>query len=211
VRIVYNGLATSCRVLRTGQYSIQIDLDPERAAAVLATIKSAPAVTAAGHLVDSQIMQRAIRFPSAGWRDATGKLDRDKFTAALTTAVAKALSATVDSSSWDKLTGELTIVAKRKDETVTALELAQMITVRFLVAPETPASRQNSILWVESITVRIVDEHPPPRLELQIAAPDDTSDDEASAEPEGSDGLPEELAAVLKGAVWDSDNERWPK
>lgn len=211
VRIVYNGLATSCRVLRTGHYDIQIDLDPERAAAVLARIKSAPAVTAAGHLVDSQVMRRAIRFPSAGWRDASGKLDRDKLTAALTAAAAKAMSATVEASSWDDLMGELTIVVKRPDETVAGLKLAQVISIKLLVTPESPASRQNSILWTESITARVVDERPPPRLEFHISVPEDTSDDEASAEPEGSEDLPEELAAVLQGAVWDADNERWPK
>ncbi len=212
VRIVYNGLASSCRVLKNGQHTVQIDLDAERAAAVLARIKSIPAVTAAGYLVGSQDMQRAIRFPSAGWRDATGKLDRDKFTAALRAAVGEALWGAVDSSAWDDRLGELTIVVKRPDETVAGLKLAQLITVKLMVAPETPASRQNSILWIESITAQILDERPAPRLEFYISVPADTSEEQQqSSEPEGSDALAEELATALKGTAWDSDEERWPK
>ena len=94
VRVVYNGLIPSCRVLRSGHYTVQIDVDAERVGAVFAKLKSVPGVAEIGFSPNAPNMQRAIRFPSAGWRDAAGKLDRDKLAAAVGAAMAKAMSAT---------------------------------------------------------------------------------------------------------------------
>ena len=62
-------------------------------------------------------------FPSAGWRDAAGKLDHDKLAAAVAAAMAKAMAATVSSTSWENVLGDLTIELKRPDETVAGLKL----------------------------------------------------------------------------------------
>ena len=48
VRLVYNGLTPSCRMLRSGNFTMQIDVDAERAGAVLAKVKSVSGVTEAG-------------------------------------------------------------------------------------------------------------------------------------------------------------------
>ena len=49
--------------------------------------------------------------------------------------------------------GELSVELKRPDETVPGLKLTQVVTISIVVAPESLASNQQSILWIESITV----------------------------------------------------------
>ena len=208
VRVVYNGLIPSCRVLRTGHYTVQIDVDAERVGAVFAKLKSVPGVAEIGFSPNAPNMQRAIRFPSAGWRDAAGKLDRDKLAAAVGAAMAKAMSATAASASWDALMGELSVELKRPDESVPGLKLAQLVTISIVVAPESLSSNQQSILWIENITSRIVDERPAPRLTFSLPQPDENGEGGAS-EPEGSDSLPGAVAVALKGVLWDADKEQW--
>ena len=48
VRVAYSGLIPSCRVLRSGHYTVQIDVEAERIGAVFAKLKSVPGVTEAG-------------------------------------------------------------------------------------------------------------------------------------------------------------------
>lgn len=208
VRIVFNTLQTSCRVLRTGHFTVQIDVDAERVGAVLAKLKSVSGVTAIGFSPAGPNMQRAMRFPSAGWRDAAGKLERDKLAAALSTALAKAMSATVNAMTWDAVMGELVVELKRPDETVAGVKLTQLVSVTMVVAPESLTSNQQSILWIESIAGRMVDERAPPRLTFAPQQPDETGEGQ-TAEPEGSDGLPDAVATALKGVLWDLDKERW--
>ena len=153
-------------------------------------------------------MQRAVRFPSAGWRDAAGKLERDKLAAAVGAAMAKAMSATVNTTSWDPVMGELSVELKRPDESVAGLKLTQLVTVSMVVAPESLSSNQQSILWIETVTSRIVDERPAPRLTFALPQPDENGEGQVP-EPEGSDSLPEAAAAALKGVLWDADKEQW--
>ena len=208
VRVVFNGLQASCRVLRSGNYTVQLDVEAERVGAVLAKLKTVPAVAEVGFSPNPPNMQRAVRFPSAGWRDAAGKLDRDKLAAAIGAAMAKALSATLNSTSWDATMGELSVELKRPDETVAGLKLAQLVTISVVVAPESLSSNQQSILWIESVTSRIADEQPAPRLTFSPAQPDEDGEGQTS-EPEGSDGLAVAVAAALKGAPWDPDKDQW--
>lgn len=209
VRVVFNGLITSCGVLRSGNHFVQLDLDADRAGAVLAKVKSLPGVVGAGYSVGEQNLSRAIRFPSAGWRDASGKLERDKLGTVAAEAIAKSMGATVKSSSWDVLLGELTVVVRRADQTVSGFPLVQEVTVKLTTSPEGPTSNQNSIIWIDSVAAQIVEEHSAPRLEFYINVPDQNS--EETNEPEGSEALAEAVAGALKGTVWDSENERWPQ
>ena len=210
VRLAYNGLLASCRMLRSGNYTVQIDVDAERVGAVLAKLKSAAGVTEVGFSPNPPNMGRAVRFPSAGWRDAGGKLDRDKLATVVGATMAKAMTGTVGSTSWDPVMGELTVELKRADESIVGLKLTQIITISAVVAPESLTSNQQSILWIESITARIVDEGPAPRLTFSTAQPDEGGEGQAS-EPDGSDALPEAVAAALKGVTWDSDRDQWRK
>jgi hypothetical protein len=207
VRVVYNGLQTSCQVLRSGRHTLQIDVEAERVGAVLAKLKAVSGVAEIGFSPNSPNMQRAVRFPSAGWRDGSGKLDRDKLAAAVSKAIATAMSATVGTATWDAAMGELAVEVKRPDETVAGLKLAQVVTVTIVIAPESLTSNQRTILWIESVTARIADERAPPRLTFAPIQPDDSEGQ--PSEPDGSDELPDAVAAALKGVTWDSDKEQW--
>lgn len=207
VRVVYNGLTPSCRMLRSGNYTVQIDVDAERAGAVLARLKTVSGVTEAGFSPNTPNMGRAVRFPSTGWRDGAGKLERDKLAAAVGAGMAKAMSATVSATSWEPVMGELSVELKRPDESVAGLKLAQIITISVVVAPESLTSNQHSILWIESVGSRIVDERAPPRL--TFALPQSEEGGEGQQEPEGSDALPGAVAAVLKGVTWDPEKDEW--
>jgi hypothetical protein len=210
VRLAYNSMLPSCRALRSGNYTVQVDVEAERAGAVLAKIKSVSGVTVVGFSTNTPNMGRAVRFPSAGWRDGGGKLERDKLAAAVAAAMAKAMSATVNATTWDPLMGELSIELKRPDESVPGLKLVQVITISSVVSPESLTSNQQSILWIESIGSRIADERSPPRLSFTSNQGDEGGEGQAS-EPEGSDALPEAVAAALKGKTWDSDGDHWRK
>jgi hypothetical protein len=87
------------------------------------------------------------------------------------------------------------------------LKLAQVVTVTIVIAPESLTSNQRTILWIESVSARIADERAPPRLTFAPMQPDDSEGQ--PSEPEGSDELPDAVAAALKGVTWDSDKEQW--
>ena len=106
--------------------------------------------------------------------------------------------------------GELSVELKRPDESVPGLKLAQVVTISVVVAPESLTANQQSILWIESITSRIVDERPRAAPDVHDSQGDEGGEGQAS-EPEGSDALPEAVAAALKGKIWDSDNDQWRK
>jgi hypothetical protein len=123
-------------------------------------------------------------------------------------AIAKAMAATVNATSWDATMGELSVELKRPDETIPGLKLTQIITLTIVIAPESLSSNQQSILWIEGITPRIVDDRPAPRLTFSLTQPDEGGEGQAS-EPEGVDALPAAVAAALKGALWDPDKDQW--
>jgi hypothetical protein len=104
--------------------------------------------------------------------------------------------------------GELAVELKRPDETIPGLKLTQFIAITVVIAPESLSSNQRSILWIEGITPRIVDDRPAPRLTFSLTQPDEGGEGQAS-EPEGSDALPGAVAAALKGALWDADKDLW--
>jgi hypothetical protein len=210
VRLVYNSLLPSCRALRSGNYTVQIDVEAERVGALLTKVKSVPGVAEVGFSPNTPNMGRAVRFPSAGWRDGSGKLERDKLAAAVGAAMAKAMSATAAAAAWEPVMGELTVELKRPDESIAGLKLTQIITISAVVAPESLTTNQQSILWIESISSRIADERSPPRLTFTTNQGDEGGEGQAS-EPEGSDALPEAVAAALKGKTWDSDTDQWRK
>ncbi len=201
VRIAASSLASSCTALRSGHNVVQLDVDPERAGAVLAKLRAVPGVVAAGYAQNNHNWDGAIRFPSEGWRDG-GKLNRDKIAKAVGGAIANVLAATVTSASWDNTTGLLTIMLKRPDETVPGVKLSEVITASILVSPETPAGGQRSLLWIEKLGSRVIDEAASAKLEF-------LSSDEEGAEPEGGDSVVEAVSAELRGQVWDSENEDW--
>src|SRR4029077_4606261 len=69
LEVALSSLTVTCDALRAGQQTININVDPERAAALLAKARSTPGVVAAGWTSGVVEMDRSIRFPAAEWRD----------------------------------------------------------------------------------------------------------------------------------------------
>src|SRR5712672_271224 len=92
VEVSLNSLIVSCDALRAGEQTINISVDPDRAAGLMAKFKSLPGVVAAGWTSGIVEMERSIRFASADWRDGD-RLDRDKLAAAIANVLSKTRSA----------------------------------------------------------------------------------------------------------------------
>src|ERR1700727_2694693 len=82
LEVSLSGLAVTCDALRAGEQTVNLSVDPDRAAALIAKSKSAPGVVAAGWTSGIMEMDRTIRIAAADWRDGD-KLNRDKLAAAV--------------------------------------------------------------------------------------------------------------------------------
>lgn len=204
IRIAYAGLLQDCDTLRSGQQTVFLDVDPERAAAVVAKLTSVPSVTAAGWIGGDYGMNNAVLFPAASWRDPGGKLDRQKMASRMAEVAAKSFAAKLDSSSWDEATGELTLKLKRPDAALPGLNLTKIIEVMASIGPEKIGSNANFIVWVSDPVFDTVDEGPAPRLVFRTTQ----GGDDAPPPPE-SEKFVRTLAEALGGRLWDGQNEKW--
>src|SRR6266705_3913329 len=68
VEVSLNSLTVSCDALRAGEQTINISVDPDRAAGLIAKFKSLPGVVAAGWTSGIVEMERSTRFAAADWR-----------------------------------------------------------------------------------------------------------------------------------------------
>ena len=106
VEVGLGSLTVTCDALRAGQQTINLTVDPERAAALLAKARSMPGVVAAGWTVGSVEMDRTIRFPAADWRDGD-KINKDKLATAMANVLSKTLAAKPSGAAWNANTGKL--------------------------------------------------------------------------------------------------------
>jgi hypothetical protein len=193
-------------VLRSGHQIVKLDVDVERAPALIAKLKGAPGVVAAGYTSGAYVMGRAVRFPAAGWRDG-GKLAHDKLQAAMTDTIAKALSAKLASATREEATGEWTLTFKRPSPAISGLDLTEVIELTVLVGPEKPGGGGDRlIVWVGEPTSETVDESSGPRLSLFGSASGGNDEDST---PLDNGETVEALAKELKGQTWDAENSVW--
>jgi hypothetical protein len=203
LEVSLSSLTISCDALRAGEQTINISVDPDRAAALIAKAKSSPGVVAAGWTAGVVDMERAIRFPAADWRDGD-RLNRDKLAAAISTVIAKAMSAKSASSQWSADTGKLKLTLKRPSQVYPALELTDTIEVEALVSSDKPGASDRLMLWVGGPSVTTADEAAGAKLNLADAA---TGDEEGDQEDDN--GSIDALAKEFKGQRWDSDKSAW--
>ncbi len=203
VEVSVGGLAVTCDALRAGEQTINLSVDPERAAALIAKVKSMPGVVAAGWTTGLVEMDRAIRFPAADWRDGD-KLNRDKLAAAVANVLSKTLAAKPVTSAFDATTGKLTLTFKRPSQLYPALELTETIEVDGLVSSDKPGASDRLMLWIGSPVITTGDESAGPRLKLS----DESAGDEEGDQTDDN-GSVEALARELKGQRWDADNSAW--
>jgi hypothetical protein len=203
VEVSLNGLTVSCDALRAGEQTINLSVDPERAAALIAKFKALPGVVAAGWTSGIVEMERAIRFSAADWREGD-RLNKDKLAAAVSNVLAKTLSAKASSSTWNANNGKLKLTFKRPSPLFPALDLTETIEVSALVAPDKPGGSDRLMLWIGNPVVTTADEAAGPKLNLA----EEASGDE-EAEQKDDNGSVDALAKEFKGQRWDVDKSAW--
>jgi hypothetical protein len=204
LEIGVNSLSITCDALRSGQQTLALTVDPDRAAALIAKAKSMPGVVAAGWTTGLVEMDRAIRLAAADWRDGD-KVNRDKLAAAISNVLSKTLAAKPATSSWSATSGKLKLTFKRQSPLYPALDLTDTIEVDGIVSPDKPGGSDHLMLWISSPATTTSDESAGPKLTL--------ADDAASGEEEGDSrdetGSIEALTRELKGQRWDADKSVW--
>lgn len=198
-------LPTSCDELRAGEQTINLTVDPERAAAIIAKAKTTNGVTLAGWTSGIVEMDRTIRFSSAGWRDGD-KVNRDRLASTLAGVLGRTLAATLATSAWNANTGKLTMTFKRPSPLFPALGLTETVEVSAQVSSDKPGASDRLMLWVSSPITTTADEGAGPKLNL---SEDSSAADDEGAEPEDDNGSIEALTRELKGQRWDADKSVW--
>ena len=204
VEVALSSLAISCDELRAGEQTINLTVDPDRAAALIAKAKSAPGVVAVGWITGSVEMDRCIRFAAADWRDGD-KINKDKIAAAVSTVLAKTLAAKPTAAAWNANTGKLKLTLKRPSQIYPALELTENIEVTALVSSDKPGTSDRLLLWISSPVITTTDEGSGLKLNLS----EDAGTDEEGGEPSDDNGSVEALAKEFKGQRWDADKSVW--
>ena len=203
VEVTLASLTVGCDALRAGEQTLNMSVDPERAAALLAKFKATPGVTAAGWTAGLTEMDRSIRIPAADWRDGD-KINRDKLASAVAGVLSKTLAAKPVSQNFSPTTGKLKLVFRRPNQDFPALELTDTIEVAGLVSADKPGTTDRLMLWIGSPSTTTTDESTGAKLNLS---------DEAAADEEGDqaddNGSVEALAKELKGQRWDADKSVW--
>ena len=203
VEVSLSSLTVSCDALRAGEQTINISVDPNRAAGLIAKFKSLPGVVAAGWTSGIVEMERSIRFLAADWRDGD-RLNRDKLAAAIANVLGKTLSAKPWSSAWNPNTGKLKLTFKRPSQIFPALGLTETVEVTALVAPDRPGASDRLMLWISNPVVSTKDETAGPKLNL---AEESSGDEEGDQKDDN--GSVEALAKEFKGQRWDADKSAW--
>jgi hypothetical protein len=204
LEVSLSSLSISCDELRSGVQTINLTVDPDRAAALIAKAKSTPGVVEAGWTSGAVEMDRAIRFAAAEWRDGD-KINRDKLTAAISGVLSKTLAATPASPAWNANTGKLKLTFKRPSPVLPALALTETIEITALVSSDKPGASDRLMLWVSSPVITTADEGSGPKLNVT----EDSTGDEEGGEPENDNGSIEALTKELKGQRWDADKSVW--
>ena len=203
LEVSLSSLTVSCDALRAGEQTINISVDPDRAAGLIAKFKSLPGVVAAGWTSGIVEMDRSIRFLAADWRDGY-RPNRDRLAAAIANVLSKTLSAKSSSSAWNPNTGKLKLTFKRPSQILPALGLTETVEVTALVAPDRPGASDRLMLWISNPVVSTKDETTGPKLNLA---------EESSGEEEGDqkddNGSVDALAKEFKGQRWDADKSAW--
>ncbi|MDR3485979.1 MAG: hypothetical protein P4M05_13845 [Bradyrhizobium sp.] len=204
VLVSLSGLAVSCDALRAGEQTINITVDPDRAAALIAKSKSSPGVVAAGWTSGVVEMERAIRFAAADWRDGD-RLNKDKLAAAIASVLTRTLAAKSSSSAWDATTGKLKLTFKRPSQIVPALDLTETIEITALVAADRPGPSDRLMLWISNPVISTADESAGPKLNLA----DESSGGDEEADQKDDNGAVDALAKEFRGQHWDTDQAAW--
>ena len=199
------GLIPGCVMLRSGEQVVRAELDPEKAPALIAKLKTVPGMVAAGWTSGDYAVDNAVRVPAAAWLGSDGKVDRSKLGPAIADSVAKALGATVESATWDAASGELALKVARPNQMVPGISLTDVIDFAAVVSPEKPGASTALIAWLKYAGSTTVDNGPEPRLKLTGT----TAIDEEGGSAVTMEEIMPLLARDLKGQHWDPGKSAW--
>ena len=204
VEVGLNSLTISCDALRAGEQTINLTVDPDRAAALIGKAKATPGVVTAGWTSGTVEMDRTIRFSAGEWRDGD-KVNKDRIAAAVSNVLTRTLSAKAAGTMWNANTGKLKLTFKRPSQIYPALGLTESIEITALVSSDKPGASDRLMLWISSPVTTTTDEGTGPKLNLS----EGSSGDEEGGEPEDDNGSVEALAREFKGQRWDVDKSVW--
>jgi hypothetical protein len=203
LEVSLNSLTVSCDALRAGEQTINISVDPDRAAALIAKSRTSPGVVAAGWTSGVVEMERSIRFAAAGWRDGD-RLNKDNLAAAIANVLTRTLSAKSAAAAWNANTGKLKLTFKRPSQQFPALDLTETVEITALVAPDKPGASDRLLLWIGSPVISTADEGAGPRLNLN-----EESNGDEEGDQKDDNGSVDALAKEFKGQRWDTDKSVW--
>ncbi len=203
VQIALDSIATDCNALRSGYQILRLFIDPARASDLIASLKTATGVVAAGWTSGTYDMERAIRFATGDWSQG-GKLNRDKFASALTAIAANVMGAKTATSTWNDATGELTFTLKRPSQLAPALDLTETLEITALISPDKPGGSDRLIVWLGIPSSKTTDETASPQLQFS-----ENSGGEEESTFNDDDGMIKAVATELKGQRWDTDKATW--
>jgi hypothetical protein len=203
LEVALASLTVSCDALRAGEQTINMAVDPDRAAALITKSKSQTGVSAAGWTTGVVEMDRTIRFSAADWRDGD-KLNKDKLASAVSGVLARTFSAKPVSSAWNANTGKLKLTLKRPNQLFPALELTDTIEVTGLVSTDKPGASDKLMLWIGNPVITTADESAGAKLTLS-----DDSSGEEEGDQKDDNGSVDALAKEFKGQRWDADKSLW--
>lgn len=203
VQIALDSIETDCNTLRTGQQVLRLIVDPSRATALVAKLKTVTGVVAAGWTTGTYDMERAVRFSASGWMDRN-KPDRDKFASLISSTAARTMLAKPLTSKWNDTTGEITVMIQRPSQLAPELNLTETLEMTALISAERPGAEDRLVVWLGIPSSKTTDDSTGPRLQFA---------ENSGGEEEGifndDDGLIKALAAELKGQRWDTDKATW--
>ena len=203
VEVATNSLGVTCDALRSGVQTLNLSVDPDRAPALIAKARATPGVVAAGWTTGIVEMDRTIRIAAADYGDG-GKLNRDKLASAVSSVLAKVLSAKPAGASWSATTGKVKLSFKRPSPIYPALELTDTVEVTGLVAPDRPGGSDKLMLWIGNPVTSTADESAGGKLILS----NDSAGEEEGDQKDDS-GMVEALRKELNGQRWDADKSVW--
>jgi hypothetical protein len=197
------GLLTECDELRKGEITINLTVDPARAAAVLAWVRTVPGVVTAGFTSSTFSMDRAVRFAAADWL-SDGKIDRGKLGQSISTALEKSLSAKVASAVWNDTSGHLTVDLKRPSALHPALALTETLSYLILVAFDAPTSTTDLVLWLSSPEAKTTDDAAGGNITLNNPA----GGDEGGI-PISEGDVVKAVQSAFQALRWDGEASKW--
>ena len=205
VEVGLSSLTVTCDALRAGEQTINITVDPDRAAALIAKAKSTPGVVAAGwtsgsrrHGPHDPLCRRRL----ARWRQDQQGQDRvGDFRRAGQNARGQASLA-----AWNANTGKLKLTFKRPSQIYPGARTHRDHRNHSAgIAGQTGRFRPADAVDLQARSITTADEGAAPKLNLS----EESSGDEEGGEPKDDNGSVEALAKEFKGQRWDADKSVW--